>query len=122
MDWKDKMETPDGNGQEQGSDMVTDRTSSDTKKATVGVKKSNSTLQNPESPREGHGNRKPGAMVWESYYGVGRYGLDPRMTGGGGTQGGQAEGNGKPALATAGVFQNESPGNTGSTQRYSLVE
>lgn len=122
MDWKDRMETPDGNGQEQSSDMVTDHTSSDAKKATTSVKKPNSTSQNPESPREGHGNRKQGAMVWESHYGVGRYGLDPRMTAGSGTQGGIAKGKGNPALATAGVVQNKPSDNTRLRQSYSLNE
>ncbi|KFY88688.1 hypothetical protein V500_06197 [Pseudogymnoascus sp. VKM F-4518 (FW-2643)] len=88
MYWKNTMETPDGNGQEQGSsDMVTDHTSSDTKKATAGVKTSNSTSQNPESPREGHENRKPKTMRWESYYGQ----------------------RGKPTLAKTDVVQNEAP-------------
>lgn len=98
------METPDGNGQEQGSDMVTDHTSSDTKKATAGVKTSNSTSQNPESPREGHENRKPKTMIWESHYGFGRYGLvDPRMTAG------RAKQRGKPTLAKTDVVQSEAP-------------
>lgn len=108
MDWKDAMETPDGNGQEQGSNIVTDHTSSDTKKATTCVKKSKSTPQNPESPREGHEDRKPGTMIWESHCGVGRYGLeDPGMTAGSGTQGGKVKEKGRTALAKVDVVQNE---------------
>ncbi|OBT53752.1 hypothetical protein VE04_05310 [Pseudogymnoascus sp. 24MN13] len=104
------METPDGNGQEQGSDMVTDHTSSDTKKATTGVKKPKSTLQNPASPREGHEDRKPGTVIWESHYGVGRYGLqDPRMTAGSGAQGSKVKERERQTLAKVDVVQNEAP-------------
>ncbi|KFY27228.1 hypothetical protein V493_03630 [Pseudogymnoascus sp. VKM F-4281 (FW-2241)] len=106
MDWKDTMETPDGKGQEQGGDMVTDHTSSDTKKAAVAVKSSNSISQSPESPREGHETRKPVAMIWESHHGVGRYGLvDRRMTAGW-RKGGKAKEESKPTLAKTDVIQN----------------
>ncbi|OBT85545.1 hypothetical protein VE02_05386 [Pseudogymnoascus sp. 03VT05] len=109
------METPDGNGKEQGSDMVTDHTSSNTKKATTGVKKSKSTTQNPESPRGSHEDREPKNMIWESHYGVGRYGLeDPRITTGSGTQGGKVKEKERPTLAKVDVVQNEAPfSNTG---------
>lgn len=109
--WKDTMETPEGNGQEQSSDMVTDHTSSDTKKAAAGVKTSNSASRNPESPREGHGNRKPGAMIWESHYGVSRYGLGDPLTAAG--TGIQVKEESSPAPVKTDVFQNEaSDGNT----------
>ncbi|KAL5345846.1 Protein SOSEKI 1 [Pseudogymnoascus australis] len=102
------METPDGNGQEQGSDMVTDHTSSDTKKAAAGVKTSNSTSQNPELPREGHGNRKPGTMIWESHYGVSRYGLgDPLTAAGTSIQEGKVKEEGRPAPVKTYIIQNE---------------
>ncbi|OBT74885.1 hypothetical protein VF21_06748 [Pseudogymnoascus sp. 05NY08] len=111
------METPDGNGKEQGSDMVTDHTSSNTKTATTGVKKSKSTTQNPESPRGSHEDRKPKTMIWESHYGVGRYGLeDPRITTGSGTQEGKVKKRERPTLAKVNVVQNKAPfSNTGPT-------
>lgn len=107
IDWKDTMETPDGNSQEQGSDMVTDHTSSDTKQTTTGVKTSHSNPQNPEAPRKGHENRKPRGMIWESHY---RYGLKTsQMSAGTGTRGGKAKEKGKPTLAKTDVVQNEAP-------------
>ncbi|OBT69842.1 hypothetical protein VE03_00743 [Pseudogymnoascus sp. 23342-1-I1] len=102
------METPDGNGQEQGSDMVTDHTNSDKKKPTTGVKTSNSASQNPELPREGNGNRKPGTMIWESHYGVSRYGLGGApIAAGTGTPEGKVKEKGEPTLAKTYVVQNE---------------
>ncbi|ELR03601.1 hypothetical protein VC83_03813 [Pseudogymnoascus destructans] len=110
MDWKDTMETPDGNGKEQGSDMVADHNSSNTEKVTTGVKTLNSTSQNPETPREGCGNRRPRTMIWESLYGVGLYGL------------GNSPMKGKPALSrTDDVAQNEAPDiNTSLAQSCSI--
>ncbi|KFX88493.1 hypothetical protein V490_07594 [Pseudogymnoascus sp. VKM F-3557] len=121
--WKDTMETPDGNGQEQGGDMATDHTSSDSKKSTTAVKTSNATSQNPELPRVSHGNRKPGTVTWESHYGVGRYGLGPRLPVGGGTQGDKAKESAGPTPAKADVVENEARNsNKGPTQSCPINE
>ncbi|KFY34076.1 hypothetical protein V494_07082 [Pseudogymnoascus sp. VKM F-4513 (FW-928)] len=108
--WKDTMETPDGKSQEQGSDMVTDHTSSDQKKDTVGIKSSS---QNPESPHE---NRKPRTIIWESLYGVSRYRLkNPRTIASSGTH--EAKETYKTTLAKADAYQNDaSDKNTRSAQ------
>ena len=77
MDCKEIMQTPTGNGQEQGSDMATDCSGSDTNRDITVVETSNTTSQSAELPREGNEDPKPVALIGELTDDGGLYGQKP---------------------------------------------